>query len=206
MAVNPDPTIKLNTNLGIEPDGTVIATGEATTWNDLSIFPDATGKGGTAPIWTLFQGPLYLWNFTNGATKEVFFCVQLPHSYKEGSDLLPHVHWTTFDAIANNTNKVEWVLDYSIAKIGSIISPQTTLMGNQIIPSITTFAAQQQYITSLGTIPGTGLEISVILVCRLSRNATGTSTTDTFADDAGLLSIDFHYEMDTNGSRNVFAK
>lgn len=208
MAVT--PTIKLNNNLGIEPDGTMVATGAGTMWADLSIFPDATGKGTSSPLLTpiTFAGStLYnLWDFTDATSKEVFFVVQLPHSYREGSDLLPHVHWMTYSGIADNTNKVQWRLDYSIATIGTVFPATTTLTGNQLVAGITTFAANEHLITSLGTIVGTNLKISDILICRLSRDATSGNAADTFVGDAGLLSMDFHYEMDTNGSRDQFAK
>jgi hypothetical protein len=62
----------------------------------------------------------------------------------------------------------------------------------------------QHLITSLGTIAGTGLGISTVLVCRLFR-ATGDGN-DTFANEVGLLGFDFHYEKDTQGSRQEFVK
>jgi hypothetical protein len=45
-----------------------------------------------------------------------------------------------------------------------------------------------------------------MLVCRLFRDAAGVGGTDDYDDDAGLLEIDFHYEIDTIGSRTETAK
>ena len=59
-------------------------------------------------------------------------------------------------------------------------------------------------ITPLGIISGAGIGISTILVCRLYRAATNSS--DTFSSEVGLLSMDFHYQKDTVGSRSDFTK
>jgi hypothetical protein len=51
---------------------------------------------------------------------------------------------------------------------------------------------------------GTGKKVSSILICRLWRNS-GNSA-DTFQEDAGLLSLDFHFQIDTVGSRAQYVK
>jgi hypothetical protein len=73
-----------------------------------------------------------------------------------------------------------------------------------VLGSISISGTGQHLITSLGTIPGTNLGISTILVCRLYR-ATGDAS-DTFANEVGLLGFDIHYEKDTEGSRQEFTK
>ncbi len=47
------------------------------------------------------------------------------------------------------------------------------------------------------------MTISSVLRCRLYRIPTGS---DTYGDDAFVLSIDFHYETNTVGSRLPFTK
>ncbi len=41
-------------------------------------------------------------------------------------------------------------------------------------------------------------DVSIMLMCRIYRDV---SDGDDYADDAFLLEIDFHYEIDTVGSR-----
>ena len=90
-------------------------------------------------------------------------------------------------------------------KIGSAFPNTILATGNSIIGGIPTISGSGQHlITSLGTISGTGIEISTIIVCRLYR-ATGDSN-DTFGNEVGLLSMDFHYQIDTEGSRSEYVK
>jgi len=140
-----------------------------------------------------------------GQENELFFNVQIPHGYKVGTNLFPHVHWTTMTGTPNSTNaRVTWSLEYSVIAIGGTFSTTTTNTSSTIIASITPSGTSQHLITSLGPISGTGLGISSIIICRLYRNA--TSPTDDFPNTAGVLGFDIHYEQDTQGSRQEFVK
>lgn len=59
-------------------------------------------------------------------------------------------------------------------------------------------------LTSGSGLDGTGKKISSILICRIWRNSSNAA--DTYTDDAGLLSLDFHYQIDTVGSRAQYVK
>lgn len=207
--------VKINTNLVVEPDGTVRMDGTATVWNDLTVNPDATSRGSSnPPVWggapaTVFrqnggsQG-VFLLMFSATVEQELYFTVQLPHGYKIGSTLYPHIHWTTRVGTPNGTDVV-WGLEYSQVAIGGNFPSTTIITANSVIPSIGTPAGTGQHlITSLGTISGSGLGISSILICRLFRAATNGS--DTFANETGILAFDIHYEQDTEGSRQEFIK
>jgi hypothetical protein len=65
--------------------------------------------------------------------------------------------------------------------------------------------ANRHIITPIGTITGTGKNLSSMLVCRLYRDATGSLATDDYSDDAGLLEIDFHYQIERPGSRDEYS-
>lgn len=193
-----------------EADGTMVSNGAATTWDDIMVFPDATSKGNSLPTMTVFKNGVYLWMFADGASNEVHFTVQLPHSYKIGTDLHPHVHWTTKTGTPSNTTngRVVWALEYTAISIGGKFPTAVTKTGNQIVtsPSFTIAGAEQHLITSLDSIDGTGLGISSILVCRLYRDGNSTLGTDDFPESAGLLGFDIHFEKDTQGSRGEYTK
>lgn len=192
-------------NTKFEADGTLVSDGAATTWDDIMVFPDATSKGNSAPTMSTFKNGVSLWWFSASTDQEVHFSVQLPHSYKIGTPLGPHVHWTTSTGTPNNTNsRVVWSLEYTVMAIGGTFPTTTTISGNQVIGSVALTGTEQHLITSLGQIPSTGLGISTILVCRLYRNAINPA--DDFGNPAGLLGFDIHFEKDTNGSREVFDK
>jgi hypothetical protein len=207
--------VKINSNFVVEADGTFRMDNAASTWDDLMVFPDATTKGNSnSPVWTKFgangasQG-VFLWAFDPTIEQELYFTIQIPHSYKLGSTLQPHVHWTTFSGTPSGTNVV-WGLEYTMMKVGGTFSTTTTLLtANTVIPSIgTPTGVGQHLITEFsGITSGTSpndIGISTILMCRLFRKAADSN--DTFAYPVGLLGFDIHYEKDTQGSREEYVK
>ncbi|MFO7574801.1 MAG: hypothetical protein R6W67_06550 [Bacteroidales bacterium] len=204
--------VKINTNLVIESDGTVRMDNSATVWNDLMVYPDATTKGGSnPPEWgTMFMNNgagstgVYLWMFAGNKEEELHFTVQLPHDYKIGSVLYPHVHWTTVTGTPSGTNVV-WGLEYTVISVGETFAGTTVFKANSILPSIgSPTGTGQHLITELGPISGTNLGISAVIICRLYR-ASGDAA-DTFSNNVGLLGFDIHYEQDTQGSRQQWIK
>ena len=145
-----------------------------------------------------------LW-FDPTNAEEVYFTAQLPHSYKEGSDIEAHVHWTP---ASSTTGSVNWALNYSWASIGGAFTAESTISGNTStpLPTNSTNIGGGHYMTNLGTISGTTQGISSMLVCRLFRDSSGRLDTDDYSDDAGLLEIDFHFERDSIGSREEYTK
>lgn len=203
--------VKINTNFVIESDGTPRLDGAATVFDDLMVYPDATTKGQTvAPVWTKFtsnggsQG-VFLWAFDAFTEQELYFTVQLPHKYKVGTVLYPHVHWTTLIGTPSGTDVV-WGFEYNIVKIGGTFSSTTTITTtNSVISAIgTPTTARQHLISAFPDISGTNIDISSVIMCRLYRKA-GDSN-DTFGNQVFLLGFDFHYEIDTEGSRSQYTK
>lgn len=205
--------VKINTNLKVERDGTLVYLDSATVFDDLMVFPDATSKNDTKPpTWAQFanesgsQG-VFLWMFSASTEQELYFTVQIPHSYKEGTPLYPHVHWTTITGTPSGTDVV-WGLEYTIMKIGGQFSATTTTKTtNTVISAVGTPTGTRQHIIS--PLPEIGASsndfgISTIMVCRLFRKVADTN--DTFVNSVGLLGFDFHYEKDTEGSRTEFTK
>lgn len=205
--------VKINSNMVIEADGTFRLENDATVWNDLMVFPDATTKGGSnPPEWGLAfkknaggtsQG-VYLWMFSPSVEEELYFTVQIPHDYKVGSDLHPHVHWTTASGTPSGSNVV-WGLEYTLAAVGGPFPNTVTILSNTLLPDCGTPTGSGQHLISpFSPVSGAGLGISSIIVCRLYR-AVGDAS-DTFPGAVGLLGFDIHYEQDTQGSREQWTK
>jgi hypothetical protein len=162
-------------------------------WDDLRITLDR-GKDATAISYFSGSTGPEIWYFRNNSQLEAMsFTVQLPHTWKEGSDIFPHLHWSPKASKAGN---VEWKLEYTWQNYDPVTP--------QVFPAITTntvvstgpFTAKTHLITSLtpgnAGIDGTGKKISSILICRLTRNSSNTA--DTYNDDAGLFVPGFpHY-------------
>lgn len=196
----------------IEADGTLVFLGAATVWDDLRVAAVAAKLGGVKdPGFTVFltngagsQGVFLYW-FDAAVEEELYFAVQLPHSYKEGTNITPHVHWVpkTNGAVGE---VVSWGLEYAWANNGVTFGNTTIIYTNTHNPADNPLVASRQYKSFFAAIAGAGKTISSMLVCRLFRDATATGLTDSYTDDAGLLEIDFHYEQDTVGSRTITGK
>lgn len=189
----------------IEDDGTIHMVGDATVWDDVRITPGSFDRPGASdPAIEPYQPggsgtTTYLYEFAKNDI--VSFAVQLPHSYKTGSDIYVHLHWTPGpNGATESGNYVGWKIDYTWANINGTFSPMATAdlsdpcTGTDHLHEMTTDVA----------ITGTNKSISSMLLCNLKRTDTGTD--DTWSGSASgslpmILEVDFHFEKDTIGSR-----
>jgi hypothetical protein len=147
---------------------------------------------------------IYLWEFAKNDIAS--FTAQLPHSYKQGEDISVHVHWTPGSrGNEENGNTVGWKLDYSWANINDVFVTVTTAD----LSDACNGTDHSHQMTPEVTISGTDKNISSMLLCNIKRTDTGTD--DTWVGTASgqlplLLEIDFHYPIDTIGSREISAK
>lgn len=204
--------------LSIADDGTVILHGTATSWDDLRVDGSrVANSGASAPYWGSFIGNLYANIFENNKDQSVYFGVQMPHAWLQGSDLGAHVHWTTNGATGPYASpaplgtKVVWSMEYQWVNIGENFSTSTNNTISGFTPLTTSninadnsLAVGEHAITPIGTISGTGKNFSSVLVCRVTR--LGSDVNDTYTGAVALLSIDFHYQIDSFGTSNEFSK
>lgn len=198
--------VKLNTNLVVETDGTIRMDGGAVVWDDLRV-PLTFGTSSLlATNWEAFMGTTFLDCFKASGTDALYFVVQLPHSWKEGTTIYPHIHWIPQANGAASANGVVWELEYTWANNGETFPTTTKLAASTISPALSgNLVAKTHYITPLGAgITATGKKISSMLVCRIAR--LGDDGSDTFTGTSGVLEIDFHYQLDTFGSREEYVK
>jgi len=170
-------------------------------WDDLRAPATAVrlpASGFYNPAETEYKGGIVL-AFGDEASneEEVSFLFQMPHTYEEGTDIYPHVHWVGED---NTAGSVRWGLEYSWANIGDAFPATSTIYiddanGDTDVHAMASFAA----------ITGTGKTISSMLICRLFRNSSNAADTFT-SKSAYLLEFDIHYQKDTLGSRTETAK
>ncbi len=172
-----------------------------TYWEDLQVPVSSVKVQGAShtPDWGAFLTTLQILWFDAGTMEQVFFVAQLPHTYKEGTNIEAHVHWTPSINGVQANHTVRWGLEYSWANIGATFpNTPTIIYGSAHMPS-EQLVTNRHYTNSLGQITGTGKTISSMLICRLFRDATDNGA-DTYTGDAGLLEFDFHYEVDRPGS------
>lgn len=178
-----------------------------TMWEDLRIVPGAFQFAGAAdPDLSNWQPGGAGATFKVYAFKVndlVYFTCQLPHSYKEGTELKPHLHWTPRDrGVAEDTKTVGWLLSYSA------ISPEGVFLASSDVDLTDTCSGvdHAHLQTDSGTIPGTGLKVSAMLVCLLKNAGTGTWVGNAAGTAPAILEFDIHFEVNTMGSREELVK
>lgn len=170
------------------------------TEDDLRVTIDKGSNSAQLGTLTGIPGP-EIWFFRNGSGVEAMsFTLQLPHNWKDGTTIYPHIHWVPKSSGAGN---VQWNIDYSWADLNTITP--------EVFPAATTssvivngpFTLNQHLISDLTVgnvgIDGTGKTYSSVLICRIWRDSSLAG--DTYNGDAGGLSMDFHISI-----RNVFAE
>ena len=134
---------------------------------------------------------VYYYGFAHNAIREVFFTIQLPHRYKAGTAIRPHIHWGPTTA---NTGNVRWGLEYCISNVNQQAALTSIIYGTGAAPGV----LRQQVITGFPHIDGTDLRESSLLNCRFFRDATHVS--DTYGFSAVAMSFDIHFEVEKLGT------
>jgi hypothetical protein len=200
-----------NTADGIVASGVTPITYNNTVWEDIRILPSAFDFAGTGDPTLVDWQPagsgttFKVWQFA--LDNQGFFTVQVPHSYKLGTDIYCHVHWTPGTrGNEEAANVVAWKLDYSWANINSNFGASATIDMSDACDGTDHKHQMSPDIVIDGHTVAKG--ISSMLVCRLYRHDVAG---DTWAGtNSGqrpiLLEVDFHFEVDTAGSALITTK
>lgn len=196
-----DEIVKYSEDVGKVLNGTY--------WDDIRVTPGSFDRPGSSDPTIKAVTPgggttTYLYEFAKNNIAS--FTVQLPHSYKVGSDISVHIHWTPGDRGNEEDGKtVGWKIDYSWASINGAFAAMSTADLSDACDG----TDWKHQMTPAVTISGTGKGISSMLICNVKRTDTGTD--DTWASTTSgqlplLLEIDFHFPMDMLGSREQSSK
>jgi len=181
-----------------EADGTYIAVGDAIAWEDSNFNSVAAAIGVSAPDLINFNGTnIKIASLDGNATnEELSVSVENPHKYKEGTDIIPHVHWCP---TSTDIGDVRLYLDYAIVSSTGIV-----ITGTFDVLDSATGNAWVEKRKDLGTITGTDLKIGQQGLFRLYRIP--ASSGDTYGDDVGIFTFGYHHQVDTLGSRLITTK
>lgn len=187
-------------NTTIEADGTVVYNGDATTWNDInkSLLPLSTGANVPSIIAVNGAAHLKVRGFNGiGTLNELGEGCEILHDYKEGTDIVPHLHWAPTTA---DIGDVKWQLAYMwIDRLG-VFTAETVVS----VTVTTSGVAWQEARSNFPAISGTGKHIGGRFHFVLFRDPADAA--DTYAHDAAGFDFGIHYERDTIGSRQITAK
>jgi hypothetical protein len=180
-------------NINCGTDKTLVL-GESV-WDDI-IIPASNLRGGVSvPNFSVFQNGVYQLLFINNQSDEVYGSFEIPHDYKEETDLQPHIHWSPN---STNTGNCVWNFEYTIADASTTFGATTT---TTITQAGSGTINQHQLANTAAVISGSGIKVGAICVFRLAR-----PTGDAFTGDAFLHSVGVHYQIDTIGSRQITTK
>lgn len=133
--------------------------------------------------------------FDKAATEMVMGVAQLPHSYKNGTSIKPHIHWSP---ATDDSGYTAWRLEYKIADINGDF--QSSWSADTIVVESDSSDVKHQ-IDGFDAISMTSYTgVSPIVLWRVSR--LGGLGTDTYDDDARFYEFDIHYQKDRMGSIN----
>ncbi|KKK49070.1 hypothetical protein LCGC14_3138810, partial [marine sediment metagenome] len=143
---------------------------------------------------------VYALAFSKIVDQEVYFSVLIPHNWKLGTDLHPHVHWSPSDT---DTGSVTWKIEYTIADLGGVFGNTS----EESVSDVGDGVVNKHQVADLTNIDMSSYtdpdDIAIKLLCRLYRDV---SDGDDYNNDAFLLEIDFHYQVDAIGSREEYTK
>ena len=191
-------------NCTIDSDTGLKFNGTTTNFIDLAPFQLYAGIGGTASAITAYNGNMEAYTFPPDVVRKLHCNFQMPHGYKEGSDIVIHLHlYIPTDAAGGD---IKFGVEYTWANIDN--STPTNPLTTTTIYVKQTIAANagtyNNFILPFPTVDGDEKSISSVLMCRLFRD--GNDAEDTFPASVWLKSADVHVEVDTIGSREPMAK
>ena len=170
-------------------------------WDDLRFPATAVNPPGQAsdPDFDTTRGG---WLFDAGGTETLFIIGQLPHLYKEGTSIRPHVHW-----VQENAGDVLWQLDYKWFNNGEAYPANFTTIDTTDKAFDYSVNSPQIDICQISAFPeidGTGMRASSIIVTKFSR--IGGDASDTYTGDALMIEFDLHYLSDGHGTQLEYVK
>jgi hypothetical protein len=124
--------------------------------------------------------------------------IEIPHDYKEGTNLTFHVHWCGDTAPAGGTDNVKWALTYAVTRAEATIAPASTIYVE------TAFDTQyENKMSAFAAITGTTFLIGDQFNFTIKRVA---ASSDEYGGEALVETLGYHYQADTLGSRSISAK
>lgn len=150
----------------------------------------------TLDVTTLFGTLL----FDSATVNAVVGVAQLPHSWKPGTIVKPHIHWTK---TTNDPGLPLFAFAYAIANAGEVFPAYSDAIANPGVPAVADDdTAQQSAIMKFSDIDMTGFRESCIILWGISR--IGGDVGDTYPADARLLEFDIHYQLEKRGTIQEF--
>lgn len=131
----------------------------------------------------------------NDAAEIAYIIAQMPHNYKLGTALEPHIHYFQDEA-----DEPVFKMDYRVYKLGAATIPSfTTITASNFV--FTYVSGTLNQVVSFPEIDMSAIDtISAIIDIKIYRDD-NVVTGDVLGKE-----FDFHYQIDGDGSRETFVK
>jgi hypothetical protein len=180
----------------IDSSGTIRLSGAATVWEDLAM-PLTSSRRGSNNLPDFDETNVGYLFPKNDTTEILYIIVQMPHQWKLGSTIYPHVHWCQ-----GNSSNATFNIDYKwLDFAGSTTASFTTYAMGTTESAYVAGSTMHQLSSNPTGISGSSISnISSLFLVKLYRND------NTYPGDALTYQFDVHYEIDSLGSNKEFAK
>ena len=166
-------------------------------WEDLRFPAQGINPAGTAAPPSVdtstFPGTLI---FSGSAENIIAGVAQLPHSWQEGGDIRPHVHWFKAAADAGG-NGVTWQYRHSRCAIGAVAEAYISWQPATLVAGDLT-TQYKHNISSFGSFSMTGFGASDMVMWQVRR----LGNTDSATTACHLMEFDYHYQLGQVGTDN----
>ena len=177
-----------------------------TSWDDLRREASASNidSASTRYAFDYDEGVITFDNDARIANERIIYTFQLPHAWKEGSDLEPHLHWWMDQA-----NTPNWWMKWRKWNNGAVrpVSWTEAIHASNVF---TYSSGEICQITRFPTIDLSDITISGFVQVTFGRDTGNVSTLFTGADPVAtgvdFIEFDMHAEYDSFGSNDEFIK
>lgn len=161
-----------------------------------------TRGGPASPGVSQFIGGIYLLEFSDSDVLEAFANVHIPHAYKPGTMMYPHIH---FSVKSNDAGTVRWGVEWTFARrhdsTGQTAFPATSTI--YIDFPVPANSANVHFVAEAAEgqgIPGIHIEVDGMVMCRVFRDPAHAN--DTFVGSVWAITSDMHIEVDRASTPN----
>lgn len=187
-------------------NGIIVSVGDEETteikpkaYTDIAMGLQASPSGASAPLLAAWNSSsIYAYSFSgSGPSEQLFGTCEYNHDYREGADILPHIHWAPSTSGSGN---IKWNLDYVWDNMNEGPSAAQTISVVQAASG----TAWRPQVASFPDISGAGKKVGSQILFRLWRDSADVA--DTYAGAGVIQTFGIHAEVDSFGSAGVFTK
>jgi hypothetical protein len=165
-------------------------------WTDLR-FPvqgiNPIGAASDPTMVTSLSGLTSTLSFSGANQNIIAGVAQMPHEWKRGSAIKPHIHWTK---PTGSADAVGWEFYYRmVGNPGDTVGAWSAAQAGTLVAGDQT-VSNEHLITAFPDIDMTGFIESAIILWRLDRRG----DTDADANAVNLYELDFHYQSNKAGT------